>query len=128
MKRELIAFLALSIAPVFAQAGPPQQPTVTPKETISSVKLDGVLKDEKALTAEAQLAQQNFQQMMGKFQSDYAQDQKQAESLIEEVRKDNGWGPEYTVDRNPQSASFGKWVQTPKAPNPPPAPPPVKKK
>ena len=112
----------MSIAPVFAQAGPPQQPTITPKETINSANLDSVISDEAKLTAQAQLTQKTFQEMMAKFQSDYAQDQKKADALIEEVRKENGWGPEYTIDRNPQSAAFGKWVQTPKPPAIPPPP------
>ena len=126
----LLAFLAMSIAPVFAQAGPPQQPTITPKETINSANLDSVISDEAKLTAQAQLTQKTFQEMMAKFQGDYAADQKKADALIEEVRKENDWGNEYTVDRNPQSAAFGKWVKNP-APPPPPPPPeraPVKKK
>ena len=114
MKRALLAVFALSIVPVFAQAGPPQQPTVTPKETINSANLSAVISDEGKMTAEAQLMQKNFQEAMGRFQSDYAADQKKADALIEEVRKENGWGPEYTVDRNPQSSTFGKWVRQPK--------------
>jgi hypothetical protein len=125
----LLAFLAMSIAPVFAQAGPPQQPTITPKETINSVKLESALKDEKALSAEAQNTQTNFKEMMAKFQSDYAVDQRAVDTLSEEVRKENGWGAEYVVDRNPQSPTFGKWVKN--ATPPPPPPPeraPAKKK
>jgi hypothetical protein len=131
MKTALLAVFALSIAPVFAQAKPPQ-PALTPKETIASVKLDKLISDEGKLTAEAQLAQVNYKEMMERFQGEYALDQKQIDELAETVRKENGWGSENVIDRNPQSATFGKWVQAPTPPPPIPPPPkqnlPIKKK
>jgi hypothetical protein len=125
MKTALLAVFALSIAPVFAQAGPPQQP-LTPKESMASLKLDKLIADEGKLTAEAQLAQVNYKEMMDRFQSEYGLDQRQIDELSETVRKENGWGPNNVIDRNPQSATFGKWVQAPAPPTPP--PPPEKKR
>lgn len=115
MKRALIAFLVLSIAPVFAQVKPPQQ-ELTPKESIDSWKAQAAAEKEKSLALQANANQASFKAALQNLQQQYIEEQKILDAEILIVRKENGWGDDVTMDRNPQSDAFGKWVKIPKPP------------
>lgn len=105
---------------------PAQSEELKPKESVSALKLQLALQTEKSLALQAQTIQQSIEPQMAPLRQQYSVQEPIISQEVEAVKKENGWGSEVSVDRNPQSPNYGKFVKAPVTPVPPTPPAPKK--
>jgi hypothetical protein len=96
----------------------PKPDTVSPKETVDSLKLQLALERQKAVQQQAQdlqtQAMQSIEPKMQPLRNEFMEQSKVAADEMEKVRKENNFGPDVNLDQNLNSPTFGKWVKTEK--------------
>lgn len=116
-----LAFIVVFDVAIWTQtpAKSPAPPTiheVTPKESVETVKLQLALEKQKSIQLQAQLVQKSIDPLLAPLQQQYNEQEAAIKAQEEAIRKENGWGPEVSIDRNPQSSSYGKFIKTEPAP------------
>jgi hypothetical protein len=108
-------------APAQATPVPPKPSELTPKESEDNLKLQLALQTEKSITLEATNIQKSIEPQIEPLRQQYAEQEAIVAKESDAVRKDNGWGQDAQIDRNPNSPTFGKWIkkETPPAPSAP---------
>lgn len=92
--------------------------SLTPKETTESVKLQLAMEKEKTLQLQYQVVQAKIEPELAPLRQQYADQEKQVLTATEVVKKENGWGDDVVLDKNPQSATFGKFIHEAKKAEP----------
>ena len=129
MKKALLGIVIVA-SPLFAQSpaavAPQSSRIVEVKETPDSLKLQLALQTEKSITLQAQVLQnqamQQIEPQMAPLKADYQKQDAVIAATEEIVRKENGLPPNVSLDRSPQSPTFGKWIKAPELPPPAKAP------
>jgi len=128
-----IAVVFISAAVSFSQTEPveknpigtvkqpqPTTITVTPKESISTVKLELAESNKKTLASQRQLIINNANAQLTAIGKQLDKENESEKDLMESIRKENGWDARYSYvppqDLPDGSSTPAKWIKTEKKP------------
>lgn len=99
---------------------PPGSEVLTPAtKTIEVYQEEASLAKEKTIQLQAQIIQNSAEAQMAPLRTEFETEDASMNVEIEAIRKQNGWGPDVVLDRNPSSVTYGKWLRQPKPPEKP---------
>lgn len=118
MKSTMLMFGLFAGIALHAQSGKPPvsaapAPTLTPKETMDTLKLALALETEKALILQIQGIQAMAAQQEAPLRQKLNEENAVFKAEEDAVRKREKWGDDVTVDLNAASPTFGQWIKTP---------------
>ena len=90
-----------------------QTPALTPKETPESQKLAFAIERERGLQLEFQAVTQSIEPQLQPLRQKFAEQDKEVNAQVDAVKKQNGWGADVVLDKNPASPTFGQFVHKP---------------
>lgn len=99
---------------------------VKPTKTMDSMELDLALARMQKLQLQAQMLQQNatnaalqqIEPQLAPLRKDFSDEAKIVTDEMAKVKAENKYGSDVALDQNVQSPTFGKWIKTPKPPEP----------